>query len=647
VRDFNVRAAALFLLLAVAMTWPLARNLPTAVSYPGDPFINTWILDWDWHATLHQPLHLFEANAFYPAHDSLAFSENLYGISLLLFPLRALGLGALTAHNLALLLGFAFSGFAAYLLGRMISGSAWAGVAAGIFYAFVPWRFTQLPHVQHVFAGWLPMMLAALLYYARRPAWTRAALFGGAFLMNGLSNVHWFLFGSIAIALSIPIAVPRPRDWMRIVAAMLVALALLAPFLIPYATVSKLYGMRRGPAEIWDSSATPRDWLNPGLTNRVYRRFADTRINPERWVFPGVLGIVLAIVGGVRVSRPHRSGVSPARTPLLAFLWLAVGFVGSLGFHAFFHRLLFAYAPGFGAIRVPARWANIAYVGMSMLIAFALARRRWVAIAAAALLVVELHAAPIRWFLVGSDAPAVYPWLAAKRVRIIEVPFDDGDSEYRTMIGAAAHHRPMANGASGFAPPEFLRLSAMWHAKEIGDDFVDELRRIGIDLVIVRGDEALDRERRWLERELARGRLGFVRRFDRGRSGDWVFSKRGGGGAVPPVFAPNAIAFGMLDSPLPGQTLTKGWFSGYAMSPHGVREVDLLFNNGAIRIPAYLFPDPALSKAMPWYPVEKPRFVRELPSRPAGVWRSTDVQVEIVDGRGARTRLDDRWIEWK
>ena len=103
----------------------------------------------------------------------------------------------------------------------------------------------------------------------------------------------------------------------------------------------------------------------------------------------------------------------------------------------------------------------------------------------------------------------------------------------------------------------------------------------------------------------------------------------------------------MLDSPLPGQTLTKGWFSGYAMSPHGVREVNLLFNNGAIRIPAYLFPDPALSKAMPWYPVDKPRFMRELLARPPGVWRSTDVQVEIVDGRGQRTRLDDRWIEWK
>ena len=46
---------------------------------------------------------------------------------------------------------------------RRNSGSAWAGIAAGIFYAFVPFRFTQLPHVQHVFAGWRPMMLVALL----------------------------------------------------------------------------------------------------------------------------------------------------------------------------------------------------------------------------------------------------------------------------------------------------------------------------------------------------------------------------------------------------------------------------------------------------------------------------------------------------
>ena len=616
-RDFNVRAAALFLLLAVAMTWPLARNLSTAVSYPGDPFINTWILDWDWYATLHQPLHLFDANAFHPARHSLAFSENLYGIAVLLFPLRAMGAGALTAHNIALLLGFAFSGFAAYLLGRTISGSAWAGIAAGIFYAFVPWRFTQLPHVQHVFAGWLPMMLVALLHYARRPAWTRAALFGGAFLMNGLSNIHWLIFGSIAVALSVPIAVPRPRDWVKLAAVTLVAAALLAPFLVPYVEV----GMRRTAEEIHAYSAAPRDWLEPGIANRVYRRFADRTVDAERWLFPGVLGIALAIAGAIAAR---------GRTVAVALLWIALGFIGSMGLHALF--------AGFGAIRVPARWANIAYVGMSMLVALALMRRRWIAIAAAVLFLIELHAAPVRWFIVVPDVPPVYRWLAAQDARIVEVPFNGGPAEYDAMRWSAIHHRPMANGASGFVPPEYAKLVSLWPS----DGFVDELRRIGIGLVIVRGNELSDRERQWLQRSDLR----FVRRFDRGRAGDWVYSTRGGGPAVIPD-APSGVAIGQLDSPLPQQTLTKGWFSGYAMSPHGVREVNLLFNNGAIRIPAYLFPDAALSKAMPSYPVEKPRFVREIPARPPGVWPETDVQVEIVDGHGQRTRLDDRWIEWK
>jgi hypothetical protein len=103
----------LFIALAAVMTWPLAANLDRAVAWPGDPFINTWILDWDWYATIHQPFSLFDANTFYPASKSLAYSENLYGLALLLFPLRALGISALTAYNIAMLAGYAFSGFGA------------------------------------------------------------------------------------------------------------------------------------------------------------------------------------------------------------------------------------------------------------------------------------------------------------------------------------------------------------------------------------------------------------------------------------------------------------------------------------------------------------------------------------------------------
>ena len=54
------------------------------------------------------------------------------------------------------------------------------------------------------------------------------------------------------------------------------------------------------------------------------------------------------------------------------------------------------------------------------------------------------------------------------------------------------------------------------------------------------------------------------------------------------------------------------------------------------------------SQHFPWYPQSpRPAFSLLIPKRPKDVWRYTDVQVEIVDGRGERTLLDDRWIEWK
>ena len=98
----HAAAFILFAFLAIVMTWPLLPNIGRAVAYPGDPYINTWVLDWDWYATFHQPGRLFQANIFYPAKYSLAFSENLYGIALFLFPLRALGVGAVAAMNTAL-----------------------------------------------------------------------------------------------------------------------------------------------------------------------------------------------------------------------------------------------------------------------------------------------------------------------------------------------------------------------------------------------------------------------------------------------------------------------------------------------------------------------------------------------------------------
>jgi hypothetical protein len=337
---------------------------------------------------------------------------------------------------------------------------------------------------------------------------------------------------------------------------------------------------------------------------------------------------------------------------LIGAVWVLLGFLGSLGLNTFFHRLLFDYAPGFRAIRVPARWAIVSYVGLALLVAIGtsmLARVRW---AIVALLLLELRAAPLCWQLLPSDTPPVYRWLASARPHaVLELPRDQF-ADYGYLLAATTHHQRIANGVSGFVPPELRRLDDLLHAKPIPPELLGELRRIGVDTLVVHGDRVDAETRAWLQREHPQ----FVARFDSPEgSGDWVF--RTGAGADPsgplaaflrgePTY--NASTFGALQFPQIGETILHGaFFSGYALSPYGVRRVDLLFDNGGQRYPATLAADAGLSRLLPWYDATpKPRFFAGFATRPPDVREVTDVQVEIEDGNGRVTRLLSHPFRW-
>ena len=155
-------ALLFFAAAAVAMTWPLAGGLSRRVSDPGDPYLNAWILRWDWRQLLRDPAHLFDANIFHPAQLALAFSENLFGAAVFGFPLAAAGCTPVFVYNVLLILGMALSGFAAWALAREMTGDGAASLVAGVLYAFAPFRFDQLPHVQMQWGPFLPLFLLYL-----------------------------------------------------------------------------------------------------------------------------------------------------------------------------------------------------------------------------------------------------------------------------------------------------------------------------------------------------------------------------------------------------------------------------------------------------------------------------------------------------
>lgn len=417
------------------MTWPLATQLSTAVPDLGDPLLNAWIVDWVCHALTRAPLQLFDAPIYYPARNMLAFSENMTGVALVVLPFHIAGLPPLTVYNIALLLGFAFSGYGAFVLARVITGNTSAALVAGVFHAFGSFKIAHVQHLQIVWSGWLPLLLAAILLYWRRPDWKRAALLGVVFVMNGLTNIHWLLFGGFALVVTIAfLQFVEPRRerafWMRLVAALVIASLVLLPFLIPYQIVSDQYGERRTTGEARLGSATPVHWLAASSRNVLYGRLFGWMAE-ERELFPGLVAVALAIVGLI-ACRPLTLALSPPRgrrgldlaiifffvvtvvvalsgrvqlgslsfagadvpamitTILLliriapwvrvrsaeqsaAALWIVIGFLGSLGWNFYLHPFLFRVVAPFRATRTPARWAAIAYVGIAVLAAVGVA----------------------------------------------------------------------------------------------------------------------------------------------------------------------------------------------------------------------------------------------------------------------------------
>src|SRR5512146_1834156 len=82
---------------AAVTTWPLVihpRSLLGATSGAGDPYLNLWVLGWGMQAVLSNPASLvtgsvFNANIFYPATGTLAYSDHLLLQSVVLAPLYA------------------------------------------------------------------------------------------------------------------------------------------------------------------------------------------------------------------------------------------------------------------------------------------------------------------------------------------------------------------------------------------------------------------------------------------------------------------------------------------------------------------------------------------------------------------------------
>jgi hypothetical protein len=741
---------AVYVVLAVIFTWPMATQMTTTVPDLGDPLHLSWILDWDMHALTHAPLRIFDAPMFHPAKYPLAYSENMIGVAVLCLPFHLIGLGPVAIFNIALLLGLALSAYAGHLLGWTMTHKAMPSFVAGLMFGFAAYKWGHLAHLQIIWSPCAALLLAAILAYRRNPTVRHAAYVAAALTANVLMNIYLLLFCAVTLVLSLAlIAIAESHDrkfWLRLAAALAIAGIVILPILLPYWIVTHEYRFERGDDDAMNSSATPMDWLIANGRSLVYGPITDQNLrHNERELFPGmmlfalaacallnvgrvlnpsaaakrppsaadalrtrptllldvaivililttygaavaervrykfrgtvlfefhgttVLATILAVLIVVRFSGKLRDAIARSRFPLelwIAGAWIVIGFVGSLGLHTFFQSFLFDFVPGFRATRVPARWAMIAFAGLAAWAAAGMARvatTRWRTALVCALVLLDV-APRIRWEHALVEPSEVDLWIGSARAGpLLLLPANRDDLAYQTLLRATAHHQPMINGLSSFEPPTFAPFRAGLDASTLGI-----LERYGCRYVVVRPEWCgfqLPVVLGWLHDGLASGHLAFVRRFDFNAGGDWLFAVtrveknweryRAASQDLDRFLAGqptrSGVTFGRLAQPTP-YSETKGALdvTGLAMSPYGVRRVTALVDNGRYRFDVPLYERADYTSAYPFYPQSpRPAFALRIPQKPKGLWKYTDLQIEIVDGRGHATLLPDVAITWR
>jgi hypothetical protein len=419
-------AALAAMLLAILTSWPLVLHMGSRIAPDlGDPVRTAWQIAWVGHAMLHDPLNIFNSNAFYPHPFSLAFSDSLLGYG----PTAFFGSGtvaALVRYNLLFLWAWSLCFVGAYLLARELGLGRLGGAAAGLAFAYAPYRVTEAGHLHVISSGGLALGLFLLLRGYRRcsrglvlAGWLVSAWQVSLGFTLGLQ--YTYLLAILALVVLVywwrgrltphhawrpaadaaepthdvlqPTRAARgPLIPRRLLVVSVIGIAVLGAVAIyearPYLKVAAEYPTaKRTISEVETYSSGPAALLSASSENRVWGSLtsgmrANVNSKNESVFFPGGLILLLALIGlaGIRGAGDGASGGAGGvphpftrrlRIGLLvgivtcSVLAMGLGLTGA----GYPYRLLFDYAPGWDGVRVPGRVFTLATLFYALLAA--------------------------------------------------------------------------------------------------------------------------------------------------------------------------------------------------------------------------------------------------------------------------------------
>jgi hypothetical protein len=457
-----------FAALTATLTFPLVLH-PGSLTYNltnNDSQFSIWNVAWVARTLLVDPLHVFDANVFFPHRWTLAYSEANLGAGVLAAPVYWLTRNVYASHNSVVLLSFVLSGTATYHLLRYLVNDRRAAFVSAIAFAYTPHVLAHLPHIQLLMTAGLPLALLAFHRMADRPSPRRGVALGAAMAALAYFCGYYAIFDVLLVGFAVLfIAASRGlwRDtayWTAVAVAAAVAILAVAPLAAVYAMIQHTTGFSRSVEAAGSYYATWSSYL----TSSSYAHAWIWALIPKasEQLFPGFVAAIFGI-GGLL------SGwISGRRCRELSVLYGSIAVLAcweSLGPQAGLYRLTYAIVPGFSFLRVPARFGLLVALAFAVLSAIGMAqllkrvpRPMLVAVPLAIVTFAELLV-PLRLTPTPEPEPAYEQLATLPYGALLELPVHSEQFAFlrsRYMLGSTIHWMPLVDAYSDYIPEDFL-----------------------------------------------------------------------------------------------------------------------------------------------------------------------------------------------
>jgi len=529
----------LFTVLTLLMTYPLILNMGSGVRDLGDPLLSSWILAWNGQRVINLDFqNIFNGNIFYPHKKTIAYSEFLFTQSLIGLPVLLATKNPIFAQNFVFLFSFLTSGLGMYFLARYLTKSNFGGIVAGIIYAFSPFMFGHLGHLQIIAAGGIPLAFLFLHKFFKSEKYKHLLLFTLFFLLQALANGYYGLYLSLFAGLYILLYIILRkkfgdwRFWIKMGAFVIIIITVAGPVFYNYKSVRNEMGFFRNV----DFYADLTSFFAASPLNRIYGNLTARFLKLEAPLFPGILAVLLAIIGFIYGLKKNRRKIPFIQTPVHFYsIMLLLSFLFTFGPKGPY-ILLYKYVPGFRGLRVASRFHILVIFSLAVLAAFGikailsplprLKRRMSLVIITPfmLLILVEYLSIPIPWITIPAkrDIPEVYKWLSAKKedFALVELPLPKpGEFTYKKecprIYYSTYHWKKLVNGYAGYFPPLYYELERRW-ANEPLEQNIKDLKNLGVKYIILHSSLYEEDELKSIMSEIAvlEGQIQFVKQLD-------------------------------------------------------------------------------------------------------------------------------------